>query len=58
MYFRYRMRIRVESEHFQKKYNSQLYLLDGDFEDTINRTRKVNYGTADSMAFYSKIEDL
>ena len=48
----------VESERFQKKYNSQLYLVDGDFEDTINRARKVNYGTVDSMAFYSKIEDL
>jgi SAM-dependent methyltransferase len=47
-----------ESEMFQKKYNSNLYLLDGDFEDSTNATRDRKYGSADSMAFYSKISDL
>lgn len=47
-----------ESELFQKKYNCELYLLDGDFETTTSRSRKVNYGDTNSMAFYSKIEDL
>ena len=48
----------VESEMFQKKYNCDLYLLDGDFDSTSSRARKVNYGTVESMAFYSKINDL
>jgi SAM-dependent methyltransferase len=47
-----------ESEMFQKKYNSNLYLLDGDFESTQSRKRKVRYGSSETMAFYSKIEDL
>jgi SAM-dependent methyltransferase len=48
----------IESEMFQLKYNSNLYLLDGDFDTTSNRSRDTNYGTSDSMAFYSKIDDL
>lgn len=48
----------LESEMFQQKYKSNLYLLDGDFNSTSNRTRDTNYGSDKSMAFYSKIEDL
>ena len=47
-----------ESEMFQKKYNCSLHLLDGDFENTQERNRKVNYGDTETMAFYSKVEDL
>lgn len=47
-----------ESEMFQKKYNCNLYLLDGDFESTKDATRDRKYGPSDSMAFYSKIPDL
>jgi len=47
-----------ESEMLQKKYNSYLYLLDGDFEASTNATRDRKFGSAESMAFYSKIEDL
>lgn len=46
-----------ESEMFQKKYNSNLYLLDGDFDSSSN-SRDTNYGTVTSMKFYSKIDDL
>lgn len=48
----------VESELFQKEYGCELYLLDGDFESTVDRNRTVNYGNADSMAFYSRVADL
>jgi len=47
-----------ESEMFQSKYNSNLYLLDGDFEDSVNATRDRKYGSSDSMAFYTKIDSL
>jgi SAM-dependent methyltransferase len=47
-----------ESEMFQKKYNSDLYLLDGDFDSTLDRSRDTNYGPTNSMAFYSKIDEL
>ena len=47
-----------ESEMFQKKYQSNLYLLDGDFETTKELSRDNGYGPSSSMKFYSKIEDL
>jgi SAM-dependent methyltransferase len=47
-----------ESEQFQKKYNCELYLLDGDFDDTVNRERDKKYGNADSMKFYTKLDTL
>ena len=48
-----------ESEFFQKKYNCELYLLDGDFENTSNATnRDINWGSVDNFRFYSKIEQL
>lgn len=47
-----------ESEMFQKKYNSNLYLLDGDFEDTKNNQRDVGFGDASSMKFYNPISRL
>jgi SAM-dependent methyltransferase len=47
-----------ESEHFQKKYNCELYLLDGDFDSTADRARDRKYGEADSMKFYTKLETL
>jgi SAM-dependent methyltransferase len=47
-----------ESEFFQKKYKSDLYLLDGDFNSTTENKRDINYGTVSSFKFYSKIDDL
>jgi len=48
----------TESSKFQKKYNCDLYLLDGDFHSTADRLRNVNYGSSPTMTFYSKIDDL
>jgi len=47
-----------ESERFQRQYNSDLYLLDGDFDTTADQGRDRKYGTADTMQFYCKISDL
>lgn len=47
-----------ESEIFQKRYNSNLYLLDGDIENSKNAIRDRDYGSAESMSFYSNINDL
>jgi len=47
-----------ESELFQKKYNSELFLLDGDFEPDVNKRREFKYGSADNFRFYNKISDL
>lgn len=47
-----------ESELLQKKYSSNLYLLDGDFETTKDRGRDTKYGDADTLRFYSQTEDL
>ena len=48
-----------ESEFFQKKYNCELFLLDGDFESTNNiASRDIKWGTVDNFRFYSKIEQL
>jgi SAM-dependent methyltransferase len=47
-----------ESELFQKKYNSNLFLLDGNFEESKNATRDRKYGSAETMAFYTKISNL
>lgn len=47
-----------ESEMFQKRYGTELYLLDGDFSSTNTNERYTNYGSEDSMAFYSRIDDL
>jgi SAM-dependent methyltransferase len=47
-----------ESEMMQKEFGSELYLLDGDFENTRDLTRDVNYGSLETMKFYSKVDDL
>lgn len=47
-----------ESEYFQKKYGCDLYLLDGDFENTSNVQRQIKYGTVDNFGFYNKVNDL
>ena len=47
-----------ESELFQKTYNSNLYLLDGDFAETENNTRDTDYNTVDSFKFYNTISTL
>ena len=47
-----------ESQMFQKKYNCELYLLDGDFDDTSHVKRDIKYGTVDNFAFYNKVDEL
>jgi SAM-dependent methyltransferase len=47
-----------ESEMLQKKYNSDLYLLDGDFETTKDRERDRKFGDSESLRFYTKLDDL
>lgn len=47
-----------EAEFYQKAYDTDLYLLDGDFSSTENRPRDIKYGDVLSFKFYSKIEDL
>lgn len=47
-----------EAEFFQKKYKSELYLLDGDFEDTSSVSRDIKYGTVDNFKFYNRVDDL
>jgi len=47
-----------ESELLQKKYRSNLYLLDGDFETTKDRGRDTKYGDANTLRFYSQVNDL
>lgn len=46
------------SNYFQKKYNCELWLLDGDFEATVTRPRKNGWGDVDDMKFYLSVEDL
>jgi SAM-dependent methyltransferase len=47
-----------ESEHFFKKYGSELWLLDGDFSDSKDKKRQIKFGKAEDFSFYNKIEDL
>ena len=46
-----------ESKCFQEKYNSNLYLLDGNPKKD-SQKRQIKYGSAESMDFYNSIEDL
>lgn len=49
----------IETELFQKKYNSEIFLLDDDFDNNIsNQSRDVFFGPADTLKFYSNLEDL
>lgn len=47
-----------ESELFQKKYGSKLYLLDGDKETTTEKFRINQYGPVDDFRFYNTIDAL
>ena len=47
-----------ESEYFQKKYNTDLYLLDGDFDQTKEKPRDNQWGSAESFRFYSPMQEL
>lgn len=47
-----------ESEYFQKKYETKLWLLDGDFDSTKEKPRDNQWGDAESFKFYSPIDDL
>lgn len=47
-----------ESELFQKSYNSNLFLLDGDFEETKSNTRDIGYNTVESFKFYNSVQTL
>ena len=47
-----------ESEKFQEKYGSDLYLLDGEHDDTLDRTRDIKFGPITTFKFYHKLESL
>jgi hypothetical protein len=48
-----------ESEMFQKKYNCNLYLLDGDYySNTENQVRHGFWGPAENMKFYTNVNYL
>ena len=46
------------SQQFQKKYGTELWLLEGDFDSTAERTRKASWGDVDSMKFYLPLSEL
>jgi SAM-dependent methyltransferase len=46
------------SEQFQKKYGTELYFLEGDFNSTTDRPRKSGWGDVDDMKFYLPLADL
>ena len=48
-----------ESTLFHKKYNCELWLLEGDYNsNTKEKTRSIDYGDVNDFRFYSKISDL
>jgi SAM-dependent methyltransferase len=47
-----------ESEMFQKKYQTELYLLDSSIDNTIDLQRQTNYGPAEGFSFYNTINKL
>ena len=48
-----------ETEFFQKKYNSEIFLLDDDFDNNIEtQNRDVFFGPANTLKFYSNLNDL
>jgi len=47
-----------ESEMFQKKYQTELYLLDSSIDKTRNVLRQTNYGLADNFSFYHSLNQL
>ena len=48
----------LESEFFFKHHNTELYLLEGDFESTHDKLREVKFGSVDNFRFYNTITDL
>jgi SAM-dependent methyltransferase len=47
-----------ESEMFQQKYQTELFLLDSTIENTINVPRQTNYGPAEHFSFYNTVNTL
>jgi SAM-dependent methyltransferase len=47
-----------ESRMFNKKYNSKLWLLDGDVKDNPEVSRDIRFGSVETMAFYNKLTDI
>lgn len=47
-----------ESEMFQKKYQTELYLLDSTIDNTVDIQRQTNYGPADQFSFYNTVNTL
>lgn len=47
------------SEMFQKKYGTELYLLDGDFSSNLKSAKRIaKYGAVEDFMFYSDVDDL
>jgi SAM-dependent methyltransferase len=47
-----------ESRMFNKKYGTNLWLLDGDVKDNPLESREIRFGDASTMAFYNKLDDI
>jgi SAM-dependent methyltransferase len=47
-----------ESRMFNKRYGSELWLLDGDVNDNPKTSRDIRFGAVETMAFYNKLEDI
>jgi SAM-dependent methyltransferase len=47
------------SEMFQKKYGTEIYLLDGDFSSNSKSAKRIaKYGSVEDFMFYSTVDDL
>ncbi len=48
-----------ESRLFYKKYQSKIWLIDGDVQSQKNKkVREIKFGAVDTMGFYNKLEDI
>lgn len=47
-----------ESREFNRRFGTDIWLLDGDFDTTKDRERSTSWGSTSEMKFYSHLEDL
>lgn len=47
-----------ESREFNRRFGTEIWLLDGDFDTTKDRPRSTSWGDTSDMKFYSHLEDL
>ena len=47
-----------ESQLFQEKYSSNLFLLDGNYNQSTDKNRDISYGPSDNFMFYNHVNEL